>query len=351
MQNWHWKSLLVSSSDKLRSALEVLNQSGANFLLIVDDSNTLLGTLTDGDVRRSLLDGETLESLVTQSMNTNFIHCLETDSPNNVASLLTKHDIKYLPVLNDQGKLIGVHSGDDEYLVASRSALIMAGGLGSRLKPLTDDCPKPMLKVGEKPILQVIIERLADQGFKEIYISINYLGEQVRDYFSDGSSFGVNIHYVEETSKLGTAGALGLLPKSLSEPIVVLNGDVLTKANYASLVDYHQRNAASMSIGLTKQEMTIPYGVVNLDQEQVLSIEEKPTHSYYVSAGIYCISPDVFSSLAGEEYLDMPDLIQEQIDQNNHVVGFPLHEYWADIGMTSDYNQANITFKEIFDNE
>jgi len=227
----------------------------------------------------------------------------------------------------------------------------MAGGLGSRLKPLTDDCPKPMLKIGDKPILQIIIERLVDQGFREIYISINYLGEKIRDYFSDGNSFGVNIHYVEETNKLGTAGALGLLPKSLSEPIVVLNGDVLTKANYASLVDYHQRNEASMSIGLTKQEMTIPYGVVHLDQEQVLSIEEKPTHSYYVSAGIYCISPSVFSSLAGEEYLDMPDLIQEQIDRKNHVIGFPLHEYWADIGMKSDYNQANITFKEIFDNE
>ena len=351
MQNWHWQSLLVSSSNKLRNALEVLNQSGSNFLLIVDDSNTLLGTLTDGDVRRSLLDGKTLESSVTQSMNTNFIHCLETDSPSDVASLLINHGIKYLPVLNDKGELIGVHSGDDDYLVASRIALVMAGGLGSRLKPLTDDCPKPMLKIGDKPILQIIIERLVDQGFREIYISINYLGEKIRDYFSDGNSFGVNIHYVEETNKLGTAGALGLLPKSLSEPIVVLNGDVLTKANYASLVDYHQRNKASMSIGLTKQEMTIPYGVVHLDQEQVLSIEEKPTHSYYVSAGIYCISPSVFSSLAGEEYLDMPDLIQEQIDQKNHVIGFPLHEYWADIGMKSDYNQANITFKEIFDNE
>lgn len=349
MQNWH--SLLVPSSSELRNALEVLNQVGSNFVLVVDDANKLLGTLTDGDVRRSLLNGETLGDPVAQSMNKQFINCLESDSPSDVAELLTQHSINYLPVLNDAGELVGVHSSDDEYLLPSRTALIMAGGLGSRLKPLTDDCPKPMLKIGDKPILQIIIERLAMQGFNEIYISINYLGEQISDYFGDGSSLAVNIHYLQESNKLGTAGALGLLPKSLVDPMVVLNGDVLTKANYASLVDYHQRNAASISIGLTKQEMTIPYGVVNLEQEQVLSIDEKPTHSYYVSAGIYCISPKVFASLVGQDYLDMPDLIQEQIDKNNHVIGFPLHEYWADIGMKSDYNQANVTFKEIFDNE
>ena len=349
MQNWH--SLLVPSSSELRKALEVLNQVGSNFVLIVDSSHKLLGTLTDGDVRRSLLNGETLDSPVIQSMNTHFIHCLESDSPSDVATLLTQYSIKYLPVLNDKDELIGVHSGDDEYLYVGRTALIMAGGLGSRLKPLTDDCPKPMLKVGDKPILHIIIERLSRQGFNEIYISINYLGEQIIDYFGDGCSLGVNIHYLQESNKLGTAGAIGLLPKSLTESIVVLNGDVLTKANYASLVDYHQRNAASISIGLTKQEMTIPYGVVNLEQEQVLSIDEKPTHSYYVNAGIYCISPSVFMPLAGKNYLDMPDLIQEQIEQDSRVIGFPLHEYWADIGMKSDYNQANVTFKEIFDND
>ena len=347
----NWQSLIVSSSSELRSVLEVLNRAGSSFVLIVDEESKLLGTLTDGDVRRSLLKGTTLDSSVDLSMNTDFIHSWETDSPIDVDNLLVKHQINYIPILNQSMEIVGVHSSDDKCILMGRTALVMAGGLGSRLKPLTDDCPKPMLKVGDKPILQVIIERLALQGFDQIYVSVNYLAEQIQDYFGDGQQFNVNIHYLEESNKLGTAGALGLLPKSLTEPIIVLNGDVLTKANYAGLVDYHRRNAANISIGLTKQEMTIPYGVVNLEQEKVMSITEKPTHSYYVSAGIYCISPEVFASLAGDKYLDMPDLIQKQVDQKHHVIGFPLHEYWADIGMKSDYQRANVTFKEIFDNE
>lgn len=349
MQNWH--SLTVPSTSTLRQALEVLNLAGSNFVLIVDGDNKLLGTLTDGDVRRSLLNGEMLEDLVSNSMNENFIHCLETHSTSEITALLERHQINYLPALTHSGELVAVHSGDDNHLFPSRTALIMAGGLGSRLKPLTDDCPKPMLKVGDKPILQVIIERLASQGFTMIYISINYLGEQIRSYFGDGHAFNVSIKYIEESNKLGTAGAMGLLPKSLHEPIVVLNGDVLTKANYAGLVDYHQQHNALISIGLSKQEITIPYGVVNLDKEKVLSIDEKPTQAYYVSAGIYCVSSEVFGILKGQEYLDMPDLIQEHVELNNAVVGFPLHEYWADIGIKSDYKQANVTFKEIFENE
>lgn len=347
----HWRSLCVSSSSNLRTALEVLNRVGSNFVLVVDESNKLLGTLTDGDVRRSLLKDETLNCSVSKSMNTNFIHCLDSHAPEEVTALLLEHKIKYLPILNVNNELIGVYSGEDEFLISGRTALVMAGGLGTRLKPLTDNCPKPMLKVGDKPILQIIIERLAKQGFSKIYISINYLGEQIREYFGDGSDFHVEIHYLEETNKLGTAGALGLLPKELSEPVVVLNGDVLTKANYSGLVDYHTKNNATISIGLTKQEMTIPYGVVNLEQEKVLSIDEKPTKVYYVSAGIYCISPNVFSSLQGQDYLDMPDLIQQSISENQSVIGFPLHEYWADIGMKSDYNKANASFKDVFDNE
>ena len=348
MQNW--QSLLVSSSNKLRSALEVLDQVGSNFVLVVDADNKLLGTLTDGDVRRSLLNGETLESSVVTVMNTDYIHCLDSHSHAEVAELLSQHKIKYIPILDQQKKLVGVYSGEDSFLTTGKTALIMAGGLGSRLKPLTDNCPKPMLKVGDKPILQIIVERLAVQGFTEIYISINYLGEQIQEYFGDGSNFQVSINYLEETTKLGTAGAMGLLPKELSEPVVVLNGDVLTKANYAGLIDYHQRNSADISIGLTKQEMTIPYGVVNLEQEKVQSIVEKPTQTYYVSAGIYCVNPNVFNALAGQEFLDMPDLIQQQIDIKKNVVGFPLHEYWADIGMKSDYQKANVNFKDNFDN-
>ena len=331
MQNW--QNLIVSEKSSLRDALVILNDVGLSFILVVDDTCKLIGFLTDGDVRRSLLKGITLEDSVKGSINENFIYCEKGTSPSEVSDLLNKYKINYLPELSDAGQVINVHSSCDIHLSKTNCALIMAGGLGTRLKPLTDDCPKPMLKVGDKPILEIIIESLISQGFSDIYISINYLGDMIRDYFGNGNRLGINIFYLEENTKLGTAGALGLLPKGLNKPIVVLNGDVLTKADYSNLVDYHLQNGAHFTIGLTKQEMTIPYGVVSLDHERIISIDEKPTKSYYVNAGIYCISPEAFADVTGEEYLDMPDLITQKIILDKHIVGFPLHEYWTDIGL------------------
>jgi len=346
-----FKKLILPSESKLTDALVILDKyAEAQIVLIIDMNNKLLGTVTDGDVRRGLLAGLTLESSVEGVMCTNFKSISSEIKKQNIKNSFTENGVKQLPELDDQGRVVGFHLMDEQQLIESSKAnvIIMAGGLGSRLSPLTDDCPKPMLKVGGTPILQIIIERLARQGFRNIYISINYLGNQIQDYFGNGSKFGVDITYIQENDKLGTAGALGLLPQGLETPMIVLNGDVLTKANYASLLDYHLNHQSNITIGLTKQELTIPYGVVNLEQEKVISIDEKPTQSYYVSAGIYCVSPSIFETLSGSEYLDMPDLIQKNIDDQNNVIGFPLHEYWADIGMKSDYNKANESFQKNF---
>ncbi len=345
----NWQKSVISLSSVLRDALENLNANNRGIVFITDN-DFLRGTITDGDVRRALLAGVDTNDSVEKVLNQKFISCQEGDSFEQAKDQMFEYAVQALPVLNDEGLLVGVHFLDEsEFEARPNQALIMAGGLGSRLRPLTNDCPKPMLKIDGKPMLERIIENLKSQGFLDIYISINYLGDKIRDYFGTGENFGVSIQYLEETDKLGTAGALGLLPDNLKQSIIVLNGDVLTKADYASLVDYHVDNEAVLTIGLNKQETVIPYGVVQLDGGQVISIQEKPTHSYYINAGIYCISPSVFADISGNEYLDMPDLILQKISEEQSVIGFPLHEYWADIGMASDYNKANSTFKDVFD--
>ncbi|MGH1427750.1 MAG: nucleotidyltransferase family protein [Arenicella sp.] len=345
----NWQKSVISLSSVLRDALENLNANNRGIVFIADDGH-LCGTITDGDVRRALLAGVDTNDSVEKVLNKQFISCHESDTFESAKEQMLAHSVQALPVLNATGFLVGVHFLDEADLISRpNQALIMAGGLGSRLRPLTNDCPKPMLEIDGKPMLERIIENLKSQGFLDIYISINYLGDKIRGYFGSGEGFGVAIHYLEESDKLGTAGALGLLPDNLTQPIIVLNGDVLTKADYVSLVDYHVDNGAALTIGLNKQETIIPYGVVQLENEKVLSIQEKPTHSYYISAGIYCISPSVFSGVTGADYLDMPDLISQKIHEKQSVIGFPLHEYWADIGMASDYSNANSTFKEVFD--
>ena len=345
--NAEWENLVVNITNKLSIALENLNTNNRG-IVFVTENNVLLGTITDGDVRRALLAGIDTNDSLEKVINKKFISCIEGVDLDQAKNQMLKHSVQALPILNADGVIIGVHFLDEaNFSERSNPILIMAGGLGSRLKPLTDNCPKPMLKVGDKPMLQHIIENLKLQGFSNIYLSINYLGDKIKDYFGSGESFGVSIRYLEENKKLGTAGALGLLPQ-LNQPIIVLNGDVLTKADYASLVDYHVDSGAAISVGLNKQETIIPYGVVQLDGERIQSIQEKPTHAYYISAGIYCISPSILSAISGEHYLDMPDLINQSIDENQSIIGFPLHEYWADIGMAADYNKANSTFKDVF---
>ena len=218
--------------------------------------------------------------------------------------------------------------------------VIMAGGRGERLRPLTDSCPKPMLLVQSKPVLEVILERCIESGFNTFYISVNYLKERIIDYFEDGSKWGVNIRYIEEEEPLGTIGSLNLIPQKPTLPFLVINGDVLTRVNYKDILNYHKQHSADATICVRQHEITVPYGVVKFDGTKVSQIQEKPLHTEYVNAGVYVLNPDMIDLISSHRHCDMPEILLEAIDTNMNVVGFPLHEYWIDIGQPDSFQKA-----------
>ena len=219
----------------------------------------------------------------------------------------------------------------------------MCGGLGSRLGDLTKNCPKPLLKVGDKPILESIIERFCNDGCRSIYLSVNYQSEKIIDYFGDGSKWGISIKYLEEKKKLGTAGSLSLLDKPLKKSFVVMNGDILTNVNFDSFISFHESNNATASMCVREYDFQVPYGVVKLDSTgKVLSIEEKPKHKFFVSAGVYLLNPQVLELLKPGENLDMPDLFERVKKQEGTLYSFPIHEYWLDIGRVDDFEKAKM---------
>jgi NDP-sugar pyrophosphorylase family protein len=224
----------------------------------------------------------------------------------------------------------------------------MAGGLGTRLRPLTDDIPKPLLKVGNKPILETIIRNFAEHGFVNITISLNYKGDMIKDYFGDGSDFGVNIDYVEENKRLGTAGALSLLKENPHEPFFVMNGDLLTDVNFSHLLDFHSFGNSTATMCVREYEYQVPYGVIQTKDSDITSIVEKPIQKFFVNAGIYVLSPSVFNDIPENEFFDMPTLFNILIEKQKKVSSFPIHEYWLDIGRMSDFEQAQSEYFRIF---
>ena len=226
---------------------------------------------------------------------------------------------------------------------------IMAGGFGTRLKPLTDNCPKPLLKLGGKPILETIIENFIASGFHRFYISTHYLPEQIEAYFGDGAEWGVEISYVHEDTPLGTAGALGLLPKDISNlPIIMMNGDLLTKVDFELLLNFHTEQQGIATMCVTEYEYQVPYGVVTLQDHQLESMIEKPLQKYFVNAGIYVVTPELIKQVERNQVVDMPSLLEGEIDRGEKVSVFPVHEYWLDIGKFNDFNQAQIDIEKEF---
>jgi nucleotidyl transferase len=232
--------------------------------------------------------------------------------------------------------------------IKTNKVILMVGGLGTRLRPLTQDIPKPMLKVGDKPILQTIVEKFAEYGYVNIVMCVNYKSQIIRDYFGDGSKFGVNIEYVLEEQRMGTAGALSLLKNKPLEPFFVMNGDLLTNVNFENLNNYHMATNSIGTMCVREYELQVPYGVVNINDGRVISIEEKPTHKFFVSAGIYMLSPEVLDYVPKNEFFDMPSLFDKLINLSKNVVSFPIMEYWIDIGRMDEYKRANEEYVDIF---
>ncbi|MCT7639246.1 nucleotidyltransferase family protein [Aliarcobacter butzleri] len=328
----------LKTFDDLLIALE---KSGIGSLVIVDEKFKLVGLITDGDIRRALLKKETNFELI---INKKPEIWLNTQSRQAGINHMKKIHRNILPIVDKENKLVDVLCLDEiSFDTIDNPVVIMAGGLGTRLYPLTKETPKPMLLINGKPILERIIEKLITQGFQNFYISINYLGEQIKEYFKDGSKWDISIKYIEETKKLGTAGALFQLKKMIHKPLIVMNGDIITDLDFISFLNFHQKTGSLSTMCLYKQAHQIPFGVVEFDSDfKIISMKEKPKYEYYVNMGIYVVSPEVLHYIPENEYYDMPTLFQNLINDSTNTKVFVFDGLWNDIGRVEDYKLANL---------
>jgi len=345
-----YKKTFLLPTATIRDALKKIDEGLIKIGLVVDTSEKLVGTLTDGDIRRGLLLGKGLEDSIEPLFQHSPITCNINDSKEKILQIALEFKLHQIPIVDLDGIIQGVVEVDELARATRRSnkVVIMAGGLGTRLQPLTNDTPKPMLHVGNKPILETIIENFAKYGYLNIVLSLSYKADLIERYFGDGSKFGVHIEYVHETKRLGTAGALHLLEDTLSEPFFVMNGDVLTNVNFDHMHSFHLAQKAVATMAVREYEHQVPYGVVNIVDGIITSIVEKPTHKNYVSAGIYLLDPQVLSEVPKDEFFDMPALFTRLIQKGESSVSFPIREYWLDIGRIQDYEKANDEYGGIF---
>lgn len=344
------KKMTVRADASLRRVMEVIDSGARQIALVTDDSGVLVATVTDGDVRRGLLNGLGMDAPVTEIMHRNPTTLLKGASAASAQRLMRERGLNHIPVVDPEGRLVALALRDGMTGLEARPArvILMAGGLGMRLRPLTETLPKPMIPVGDKPLLERIVRRFQDQGFSRFTLSLNYLGHVIRDHFGDGSSLGVEIDYVEEAKRMGTGGALSLLGRRPEEPFVVMNGDILTTTSFGAMMDFHDETGSAVTICAREFHMQVPYGVLNTEGTTLVSMEEKPVNKHLVNAGIYALSPLVFEYICEDQPMDMPDLIQRVKDAGHKVSVFPVKEYWMDIGRIEDLDRARNEFETVF---
>jgi len=337
-----WRDALVSSSMTLRQTIEAITASSLQIALVVDENNKLLGTVTDGDIRKAILAGKDLNITAAEAMRKSPTTSSASTPRTVIIKLMREKRIHQMPILNESGQVVDVLTVDDLLGAQekSNSVVIMAGGLGTRLHPLTQDTPKPMLNVGGKPILETIIQSFIDQGYVNFFISLNFKAEIISDYFGDGSKLGASITYLHETTRLGTAGGLSLLPSEVKFPIIVMNGDLLTRISVDALVDFHQRENAVATMVVREDHYQVPYGVVEVDGTQIVDVKEKPMQRHLVNAGIYVLSEQSLANIPRDTYYDMPTHFTKLAADGHRTAAFPLHEYWVDIGRLDELERA-----------
>lgn len=345
-----WKNTLISSGNPILEAMQIIDAGAMQIALVIDDYGRLIGVITDGDIRRGLLNGIALEQPVHLIMNQDFTAVSPNTSHEEILTLMKRKDLRQIPVVDDSGCVVNLKLLVDMIQLTSRNnwVVLMAGGLGSRLRPFTDECPKPLLQVGDKPLIETILENFVEHGFRKFFVSINYKGKMIEDSLGDGSRWGVTIDYLREAVPLGTAGALGLLPDRPAHPLIVMNGDVLTKVNPQFMVEFHENHKAKATMSVRNYHFQIPYGVVRTDQHRLLGIHEKPEQHFFVNAGIYVLEPDVIDLIPKNTFLDMPKLFEQLIGLGYETVVFPIREYWIDIGQLNDFKRANGDYSKIF---
>lgn len=346
----NWKEWLVTESTTLQEAMEVLVAVGAKVVFVVDKDRRLKGTVSDGDLRRAQLASTKMDRSVVEIMNSSPISVTPDYSEKYVKSLFSKNKITEIPVLSD-GRIVDILTVHEmlEGFTYDNPVFLMAGGYGSRLRPLTADCPKPLLEIGGKPMLETTVRRFLDCGFSKFYISTHYLPDLIRDHFGDGSRFGASIEYIHEEKPLGTAGALGLLPKDeITEPLIMINGDILTKLDFGKMMHFHREHEGIATMAVRQYDFEVPYGVVKSSNGYVKSITEKPIQSFVVNAGIYIFEPEVLNRVDQSRFLDMPNLIDNLMEEGDKVALYLVNEYWLDIGRLEDFERAKGDYNQVF---
>lgn len=337
-----WKDVVVSPEATLKEGIERIDKGGMQLAIVLEPDGCLAGLLSDGDVRRAILRGCDLSTPVRQVMNRQPTTAPSSWSGEELLALMRKKILRQLPVVNEAGRVVGLATVDDLSGVVERPnwVVLMAGGLGTRLLPLTETVPKPMLPVSGKPILENILESFVEQGFRHFFLSVNYMAEAVRAHFGDGSRWGVDITYLYESKRLGTAGALSLLPGRPEDPILVMNGDLLTRARFDNMLHFHLEHGAAATMAVREYDFQVPYGVVRLEGARILGVDEKPVHRFFVNAGIYALSPAVLDLVPKDRFFDMPSLFEGVLASGGHVAAFPVREYWLDVGRLEEFERA-----------
>jgi len=345
-----WKSILVTPDTPILNVIQIIDRSGFQIALVVDSARRLLGTVTDGDIRRGILKQiplvDPVERIMFKTPTTGGLH----HTREQLLGRMREKGLKHIPIVDDAGRPVGIQSLIElvEPEIRNNFVVLMAGGLGTRLRPLTESCPKSLLKVGGKPVLETIVENFVEFGFKKFYIAVNYKAEMIENYFGDGSRYNIQIAYLHEEKKLGTAGALSLIPQNTRAPIIVMNGDLLTRINFQHLLNFHSEHQATATMCVRDYQIQVPYGVVHADGHLLRTIDEKPIHNFFVNAGIYVLEPHVIDLIPPNTYYDMTALFQDIVTRHLRTVVFPIREYWLDIGRMKDLEQADIDFCDTF---
>ena len=336
-------SALLGEMDSLEEAALCLSKNSLQIVLIVDNARKLLGTVTDGDIRRALLAGYSMQSPLREIMEKEPTYVRVGHSRRRALQILQDKNLLHLPVLDQGGLVVGLETIQDLLFEEKKNnrVLLMAGGFGKRLYPLTKDTPKPLLPVGGKPILETIVEQLVEEGFHHFLFSVHYRAEQVREHFGDGKRWGIEIQYLEEDKPLGTAGAIGLLdPSQITDPFIVMNADLITKLDFTQLINHHIQSGGAATVCVREYEFTVPFGVVDGENGSMNKIVEKPIHHWFINAGIYVLQPELIGSFETNTALAMPGLLNNISQEGGKVTMFPIHEYWADVGHMEEYERA-----------
>lgn len=342
------KKLCINPESSIHTAIAQIEVSRIGIVLVVDPQSKLLGTVTDGDLRRIILSGTSLDEpvsvLLAQKSKSPFAKPITAPVGADRDTLIEKfqqHSIRHLPLVDQQQQVVALVTIDEFTLdtAPSMEAVIMAGGMGTRLRPLTDQLPKPMLPVGDQPLMEIIINQLRNANINHVNVSVHHESAKITDYFGDGSKFGIDITYLTEDRPLGTAGSLGLMTAP-QETVLVINGDILTQVNFRAMLDYHQEHSADLTVAVRQYDLQVPYGVVECEGSSIQRISEKPMLKFFINAGIYLLEPSVYNFIPNGERYDMTDLVQRLLDEGRSVVAFPIREFWSDIGQHADYEQA-----------